>query len=122
MKTEIRGHQGDVQFTTIGELPENAIKTENKPLALGTRSDHAHLITGNVERYESGSRVIFEVKSKAVLQHVTMSAMENKANWKTTKELPIADHKPIHLEKGIYEFFIQNEYNPYKKVFEKVVD
>ena len=122
MKKEIRGHQGDVQFTAIRELPEGVIKTENKPLALGSRSDHAHILTGAVERYEIGNHVIFEVKSKAVLQHVTVSAMENEANWKTTKELPVADHKPIHLKKGIYEFFIQNEYNPYKKVFEKVID
>jgi hypothetical protein len=121
MKT-IKFHQGDVQGRTIDQLPEGAVRTENKPLALGEKHGHAHVVTGDVERYEINNRVIFLVKTLAFLQHIHLSAMENEANWKTTELLPIADHRPIELPAGIYEFFIQNEYNPYKKIFEKVID
>jgi hypothetical protein len=119
---KIKFHQGDVQGCTIDGLPEGAVKTENKPLALGEKHGHAHVITGDAERYEVDGRVIFFVKTMAVLQHVNIEIMKDKENWTTTELLPVADHKPITLEKGVYEFCIQNEYNPYKKVFEAVLD
>jgi hypothetical protein len=75
-----------------------------------------------VERYTVDRRVIFFVKTQAILQHINLSLMENKKNWETTEVLPVADHKPITLDRGYYEFCIQNEYNPYTKIFEKVKD
>jgi hypothetical protein len=48
--------------------------------------------------------------------------MKDKANWETTQTLPVADHKPHTLPAGVYEFFIQNEYNPSAQVFQKVLD
>ena len=114
--------QGDVIACTIEKLPQGAVKTENKPVALGERHGHAHVVTGDVERYEVNNRVIFLVKTLALLQHVNISAMKSKADWETTEALPIADHKPHTLPAGVYEFFIQNEYNPYEKIFQKVID
>lgn len=119
---KIKFHQGDVIGFTIDKLPEGAKKTENKPVALGEVHGHAHVITGDVERYEINSRVMFWVKTTAILQHVNIEVMKQKGAWGTTKELPMADHKPHVLQEGIYEFVIQNEYNPYKKIMEKVVD
>jgi hypothetical protein len=121
-KDLIRLMQGDVIAYTISELPSGAIRTENKPIALGEIHGHAHVLTGDVDRYEVNNRVIFFVKTIAVLQHINIELMKNKSNWKTTKELPSADHNPHTLPAGIYEFVIQNEYNPYKKIFEKVID
>jgi hypothetical protein len=81
------------------------------------------VVTGDAERYEANGRVFFWVKTFAILQHVNIMIMEqNEENWNTKKELPRADHKPITLRSGIYEFFIQNEYNPFAKVFKKVID
>jgi hypothetical protein len=121
MKT-VRFHQGDVQGCTVSKLPEGAVKTANRPLALGDKNGHAHVVTGDAERYESKGRVFFWVKTFALLQHINMEIMKDRALWNTTQELPVADHKSIPLKAGVYEFYIQNEYNPYKKIFEKVID
>jgi hypothetical protein len=75
-----------------------------------------------VERYEDGNKVFFKVKSEAVLQHVNITIMDGEEKWETTELLPVADHKPIKLGKGIYEFCIQNEYNPYDKIFQQIAD
>lgn len=118
----LRIMQGDVIAFRIEQMPEGAVRTENKPVALGETHGHAHVVTGDVERYEFNNQVIFLVKTIAILQHINIAVMENKANWKTTEELPVADHKPHMLPAGLYEFTIQNEYNPYKRVFKKVTD
>lgn len=114
--------QGDVIAQTVKKLPEGAVKTENKPIALGEIHGHAHVVTGDAERYELNGRVFFLVKTIAMLQHINIAVMENRANWKATEALPVADHRPHTLQAGIYEFCIQNEYNPYKKIFEQVKD
>ena len=66
--------QGDVIACTIEKLPEGAVKTENKPIALGEGHGHAHVVTGDEDRYEVGGRVIFLVKTLALLQHIRMEA------------------------------------------------
>jgi hypothetical protein len=114
--------QGDVIAYTLDTLPQGARKTANKPIALGEIHGHAHVLTGDVERYEVNSHVIFLVKTMAILQHINIALMENKGNWETTEQLPVADHNPVTLPAGIYEFVIQNEYNPYKKIFQQVLD
>lgn len=38
------------------------------------------------------------------------------------KVLKKADHNPIPLEQGTYLFGIQQEYNPFAKVMENVID
>ena len=121
-KETIRGHQGDVQFATVNELPKEAVEIKNSPIAYGETNGHAHIVTGNVKRYEHSGRLFFVVMQLgAMLQHVRISEMDEKA-YQTTKELPMADHKPVLLPPGVYEFWIQNQYNPYKKIFEKVID
>ncbi len=124
---KIRGHQGDVQFTTIEKLPNGCEEVRNKPLALGEVHGHAHVLTGDVKRFEKKDngliRVFYQVYSGgAVLQHTNISLMTSEEKYKTTEVLPVADHKPHILEPGIYEFCIQNEYNPYSKLMEKVID
>ena len=119
---KIKIMQGDVISWTIENLPEGEVRTENKPVALGERHGHAHVVTGDVERYEAAGRVFFLVKTIALLQHIQIEAMKNPSDWETTGLLPMADHKPHTLPAGLYEFCIQNEYNPYEKVFQKVID
>lgn len=120
MKT-IKGHQGDVQFKSIGGLPKGAKKINHKPIALGEHSGHEHVVTGDVELFELNGKVYAAVGSDgAMLQHVHESNFGG--NYKTKKTLPMADHKALKLEPGVYEFFIQNSYNPYAKLMEKVID
>jgi len=120
MKT-IRLHQGDVQAKTT-TLPKGAVKISNKPIALGEHSGHQHVVTGDVELYEFEGKVFAVIGSDgAILQHVHDSNFKE-SMYKTKKEIKKADHNPIDLPPGTYEFYIQNAYNPFKKIFEKVID
>lgn len=116
----IKGHQGDFIFAQIESLPAGAIRTENKPLAVGS-GGHAHAVTGDVERYELGDRVFFDVKRAAALQHVDAAALTPET-YKSEALLPEKDHHPHVLPAGVYEFWIQKQYNPYKKAMEAVQD
>jgi hypothetical protein len=120
--TTIKGHQGDVQFKMIDRLPINAIMVNNKPLAYGEISGHVHVLTGDVNLFElSGKTYAVVGNDGGRMQHV----MENNItpNCMTEiRELPIADHKSILLPPGTYEIGIQKQYNPYEKVFERVMD
>jgi len=121
-KETIRFMQGDVQGKSVDSLPKGAKKIKNTPIAYGEHSGHQHCLTGDVELFEvDGTYFACVGKDGAVLQHVHESNF-TELSWKTTKELPMADHKPHHLPEGIYEFGIQNSYNPYSKLMEKVID
>jgi hypothetical protein len=117
-----KGHQGDVIFASIETIPSGAVEVENSPIALGERHGHCHALTGNVKKYSLGDRVFFAVLgTHAVLQHTNIANM-NKDTYKAENTLPVEDHQPIILPKGNYEFWIQNEYNPYRKLMEKTQD
>lgn len=118
----IKGHQGDVQFAKIEKVPAGAVKIANKPIALGEHSGHMHCLTGDVQMFEFEGRIITAIGSDgARLQHVHESNFSAKA-WTSTEELPKADHNSHLLQEGVYEFWIQNAYNPYTKLMEQVID
>ena len=122
MNKELRGHQGDVQFKSISSIPSTAKKVANKPIALGEHSGHMHVLTGDVQMFEFEGRIICAVGSDgARLQHVHESNFTD-ASWTKTEELQKADHNSHLLPEGNYEFYIQNSYNPYSKLMEKVID
>jgi len=113
--------QGDVQGASA-ILPKEAVKIKNKPIALGELSGHMHCVTGDVDLYEFEGKVFAVVGSDgACLQHVHDSNFKE-AMYKSNKVITKADHGHIDLEPGTYEFTIQNAYNPFKKVFERVID
>lgn len=121
MNNQIKGHQGDVQFRSIKSLPKGAVKIEQKPVALGEHSGHQHIVTGDYEMYEYEGKILTVVGSDgATLQHVHESRFDG--NYASKKVIEKADHNPIPLKEGVYEFFIQGAYNPYKKIMEKVID
>ena len=118
---KIKGHQGDVQFATT-TLPKGSVKIKHRPIALGEHSGHMHVVTGDVELYTFENRTFAVVGSDgASLQHVHDSNF-NESMYSSTKKIAIADHKAVDLEPGTYEMFIQNAYNPFKKIFERVID
>lgn len=119
---QLKGHQGDVQFAQLSELPFGVKKISNKPIALGEHSGHMHVLTGNVQLFEFDGRLLAAVGGDgARLQHVHESNFTDKC-WKSTEELQKADHNSHILPEGVYEFWIQNAYNPYTKLMEQVVD
>jgi hypothetical protein len=122
MTKSIKGHQGDVQFKSINSIPAGAKRVANRPIAYGEHSGHQHVLTGDVELFEFQGRLIAAVGSDgARLQHCHESNF-SAACWNSTKEVVVADHKSHLLPVGNYEFYIQNAYNPYSKLMEKVID
>lgn len=119
---KITGHQGDVQFASLESLPEGVTKIANRPLAYGEHSGHQHVLTGDVQLFEYEGKIFAAVGiDGARLQHCHESNFTDKC-WTTTEEIAIADHASHLLPEGIYEFAIQNSYNPYTKLMEQVVD
>jgi hypothetical protein len=81
-----------------------------------------HVLTGDVQLFEVDGKIIASVGGDgARLQHVHESNFTEKC-WTKTEELPKADHNSHLLSAGVYEFYIQNAYNPYSKLMEKVID
>lgn len=118
---KLKGHQGDVMIKQVA-LPKGAAKVANKPVAYGEHSGHQHVVTGDVELYEFEGRTFAVVGNDgASLQHVHESRFKT-SMYGSKKHIEQADHKPVDLPPGTYELFIQNAYNPFKKVFEKVID
>lgn len=121
-KQTLRFHQGDVIGATIDSIPSGAKRIKNRPIALGEHSGHMHVLTGDVEMFEVGGRIICAVGSDgARLQHVHESNFTD-ASWSKTEEIKKADHNSHVLPAGTYEFWIQNSYNPYTKLMEQVID
>lgn len=122
MKDLIKGMQGDVQFKQVKDLPAGAKKVSNRPIALGEHSGHQHVLTGDVDMYEIEGRLVAVVGSDgARLQHCHESNFK-KSCWTSTEEITVADHKSHLIPSGVYEFYIQNQYNPYSKLMEAVQD
>ncbi len=119
---KIKFHQGDVIGVSIESIPSTAKKVSNRPIAYGEHSRHQHVLTGDVEMFELEGRLIAAVAAGgARLQHVHESNFTSE-NWTTTREITKADHHSHLLPPGNYEFYIQNAYNPYSKLMEKVID
>jgi len=117
-----RGHQGDVQLKRVSSIPANAKKIEHKPIALGEKSGHMHVMCGNeVEMFQGeDGHVYYNVGTDgATLHHIHES---NFKGYAKRDQGTIADHPPIDFETGVYEAWIQNQFNPYSKTFEKVLD
>lgn len=118
----IKGHQGDVQFQYVDQLPAKAIKIANRPIAYGEHSGHQHVITGDVEMFEFEGQIYTVIgKDGASLQHCHESdfSVEDYSKKTLVKK---ADHEAHTMPSGIVAFFIQNAFNPYSKLMEKVID
>ena len=119
---QINVRQGDVYLHTTS-IPKNAKKIENRIIARGEWSDHSHVITGDADIYEdeNGKMYVSVGKKGAKLQHTLESQLPK--NLSSNNDLRVADHKIIELEPNtVFEVNIQNEYNPYSKLFEQVRD
>jgi hypothetical protein len=118
----IKGHQGDVQFRQLKSLPKGAIEVNNKPLAYGEHSKHQHILTGDFKMYEVKGTIFAVVGERtARLQHVHESIITEE-KLKSPAELQKADHGSHVLNPGVYEFWIQNQYNPYSGLMEAARD
>lgn len=126
MKTKelVRGHQGDVQIKQIDILPENLKPIKDQVIVDGSigSGSNIHVVTGDVKLFKDDEFTYMVVGTKKVrLQHIKIQRL-SKLQLESTKELLRADHKSILLSKGIYMIGIHKRFNPYKKVFEQLID
>lgn len=115
---EQHAHGGDAQFYLIDKLPYGAkklLKIEEKIIARGETSGHAHIITGDVELFERDGQMFAVVgKDGAYHQHYkedmitekTFTINENISNCDHTRDCPIAP--------GIYAIGLDRQYDPHE--------
>lgn len=121
----INFRQGDVYLKSV-ILPETSVEKNSKDsriIARGEWSDHSHVVTGDAKIFESEGKLYIGVgENGAKLQHT----FESKLDFMTLSEerdMEVADHEIIELPpNSCFEVNIQNEYNPYSKLFEQVKD
>ena len=118
------GHNGDVQFFSIDQLPSGVKKVMNQPLALGEQHDHAHVVTGDCELFQDDEQN-FYVKTgagKSFAQHTFQSLLRNDT-YSRQEPIEVADHLPVELlPDTVYKIGIHQKYDPFLKVWEKTVD
>ena len=91
--------QGDVPIVRIDDLPQNAVKSKSRIVALGEATGHHHIIDGTVKEAEIYTDAIGNlfalVKKEVKVLH--------------------QEHAPVILEPGVYRFgldgFQQVEYD-----------
>lgn len=118
------GHAGDVQCFSIEKLPSTAKKINQQPLAIGESHDHAHIATGDCELYMDDTNTFYlkTGKGKSLLQHTFESIIKNDT-YNSQEPVEIADHNPCELlPNTTYKIGIHRKYNPYAKIWEKVID
>lgn len=124
MKNRHFVHGGDVQAITIQSLPEKCREISNKPIALGEKSGHMHIATGEDVRLmedEQGNLFAVTGDTGGFLQHVHQSNFDG--NYRVNKIISKADHKPVTLlPNSIYKFGIHKRYNPLERFWEKSKD
>lgn len=95
--------QGDITLTKINKLPKGAKKLDTKTVALGEVTGHSH-------RFEDDTTELLMLNGIMY------------ANVPATTEIIHEEHKPLQIEKGIYEIGNEREYDPFTEGIRAVVD
>ena len=115
------GHQGDTQWFSIDKIPEDAKKIENTFIAKSEQSGSVHVLCGDYDMYEYENGNIMDVKEDCILNHTFESNLIGH-KIKEAKELPLKDHRHSLIKKGLYFVGIQQRYDPFQKLWKKVID
>lgn len=104
--------QGDVLLRKVeSHKIENWIKKEDKCVAYGEHSGHAHVATGDCDVFEiEGNMYVVVGNDGGKLEHLHLPTKSK------------ADHDLLTLSEGVYEVILQNQYNPYSRLMERVID
>lgn len=125
--TNVNFHGGDVQGYGIADLPKGLTKItkiEEKIIARGETSGHAHILTGDVELFKDSEGKIFAAVGKdgAYHQHFK-EAMIKESTFKTKKNISNCDHvKECFIPEGYYALGIDRQYDPHDEVWRKNLD
>jgi len=95
---------GDVLLKQIKVLPENKKELKDKTLAYGEVTGHSHRFEdpAQIKRYAVDGKTYLEVLNTGTLIH--------------------EEHKPLIIEKGIYEQIAEREYDPFIESARTVID
>lgn len=96
---------------------KNAKKVENNIIAKGEVSGHSHIAVGEVEVLELDGEIYLDVKGKAAIKHLLEESFT-----KEKKEVWTGEHADIKLEKGVYRYIPQVEYDPYESIIRQIQD
>jgi len=113
MKTNDRHIQGDIMLRKV-ERPANLRPAPqgSEVLALGKHSGHVHVAEGC-------DIMVGADEERYVIPRGPLARLLRK-NLNTGGE---ADHKPLVLQEGeCYQVVMQRRYNPFARVFERVID
>jgi hypothetical protein len=115
-------HGGDVQAIS-SKIPSDAKPMAHKPIALGEKSGHMHIVTGDVQLFVDSKGTMYAAVGSdgATLQHVHESIFDGQYN--SRKVYQKADHKPVKLKPNTdYKFGIHKRYNPLARHWEASKD
>lgn len=117
------GHQGDVQFFQINDIPSDAKKVEKQFIAASERSGSFHALFGEYDMYEIESGFVIDAKEDCILNH-SLEAELKKQGISMSKPdvLPKKDHRHSVIPKGKYVVGIQNRFDPLENIKKRVID
>ena len=126
MKTtgKFNWHGGDAQGFSIDKIPSGAKPITPEPIAYGETSGHVHVLTGDVQLFKDDSGIMYAAVGSdgAYHQHIHDTELKPET-YKVNKNISTADHtKECRIKPGNYLIGIHQKYEPFKKVFEKVID
>lgn len=111
-------HGGDVQGYAIASLPKSAkkiISVQDKIIARGEISGHAHILTGDVELYELNGQVFAVVGSDGAFHQHYKEANITEETFKANKNISDCDHtKECRIEPGVYAIGLDRQYDPHE--------
>ena len=93
-----------------------AEKLAVKIVARGEISNHAHVVTGDADVFKLDNELYIKVYTKAFIKHLL------ETDFVQGNEVWTKEHTDIPLEKGIYKYVGQVEYNPYENLIRSVKD
>jgi hypothetical protein len=99
--------QGDILFIKVESLPTGVIEESGKIVARGEKTGHVHAIEG------PGVLLSFERSFDRTVRFLQADA---------DVEIRHDEHRPLKLERGVYEIRQQRVYDPTAKRAEPVED
>jgi len=93
---------GDLILKRIDSIPKEATKTDNMTLALGEATGHDHTLQGNCQVYEQSGTKFVKAEEKTVLTH--------------------QEHNTVKIDNGLYRVDVEQEFDPFEKIIQKVRD
>lgn len=96
----------------------NMKERKSRVIAQGEVTGHSHIIIGECEIIDKEDGVYIKAGKNCAIKHLLEIPFVEEG-----KEIWTQEHDDIPLKKGeTYKYIQQQEYNPYEKVIEQVMD